>query len=61
MVEGRLRKFVEEVVLMEQKFVVNDSINVKVCAVLILLGFNICIQNHKLFKRFLERHEALEG
>lgn len=29
MVEGRLRKYMEEVVLMEQKFVVNDSINVK--------------------------------
>ncbi|RVX10930.1 Elongation factor Ts, mitochondrial [Vitis vinifera] len=33
MVEGRLKKYVEEVVLMEQKFVVNDSINVKVCDV----------------------------
>lgn len=30
MVEGRLRKYFEEVVLMEQKFVVNDSVNVKV-------------------------------
>lgn len=30
MVEGRLRKYMEEVVLMEQKFVVNDSISVKV-------------------------------
>lgn len=30
MVEGRLRKYYEEVVLMEQKFVVNDSLNVKV-------------------------------
>eukprot|EP00268_Persea_americana_P035407 TRINITY_DN34963_c0_g1_i1.p1 TRINITY_DN34963_c0_g1~~TRINITY_DN34963_c0_g1_i1.p1 ORF type:complete len:386 (+),score=94.23 TRINITY_DN34963_c0_g1_i1:322-1479(+) len=29
MVEGRLRKYLEEVVLLEQKFVVNDSINVK--------------------------------
>ncbi|KAI7732345.1 hypothetical protein M8C21_021262 [Ambrosia artemisiifolia] len=29
MVEGRLRKYFEEVVLMEQKFVVNDAINVK--------------------------------
>lgn len=29
MVEGRLRKYYEEVVLMEQKFVVNDSLNVK--------------------------------
>lgn len=29
MVEGRLRKYYEEVVLMEQKFIVNDSINVK--------------------------------
>ncbi|KAF8410915.1 hypothetical protein HHK36_003452 [Tetracentron sinense] len=29
MVEGRLRKYLEEVVLMEQKFVVNDTINVK--------------------------------
>lgn len=31
MVEGRLRKYMEEVVLTEQKFVVNDSVNVKVC------------------------------
>lgn len=30
MVEGRLRKYFEEVVLMEQKFVVNDSVTVKV-------------------------------
>ena len=30
MVEGRLRKYFEEVVLMEQKFVVNDTLNVKV-------------------------------
>lgn len=29
MVEGRLRKYYEEVVLMEQKFVMNDSLNVK--------------------------------
>ncbi|MQL96452.1 hypothetical protein Taro_029124 [Colocasia esculenta] len=29
MVEGRLRKYFEEVVLLEQKFVVNDSINIK--------------------------------
>lgn len=30
MVEGRLRKYFEEVVLMEQKYVVNDSTNMKV-------------------------------
>lgn len=30
MVEGRLRKYFEEVVLMEQKFVVNDSLTIKV-------------------------------
>lgn len=35
MVEGRLRKYFEEVVLLEQKFIVNDSLNVKVT---ILLG-----------------------
>lgn len=29
MVEGRIRKYFEEVVLMEQKYVVDDSINVK--------------------------------
>ncbi|XP_015966237.1 elongation factor Ts, mitochondrial [Arachis duranensis] len=29
MVEGRLRKYFEEVVLMEQKFIVNDTVNVK--------------------------------
>ncbi|EXC20561.1 Elongation factor Ts [Morus notabilis] len=29
MVEGRLRKYYEDVVLMEQKFIVNDTINVK--------------------------------
>jgi translation elongation factor EF-Ts len=31
MVEGRLRKYFEDVVLMEQKFVMNETINVKVC------------------------------
>ncbi|GFZ07585.1 translation elongation factor Ts [Actinidia rufa] len=30
MVEGRLRKYYEDVVLMEQKFIVNDTVNVKV-------------------------------
>ncbi|XP_057983236.1 elongation factor Ts, mitochondrial isoform X3 [Malania oleifera] len=30
MVEGRLRKYLEEVVFMEQKFIVQDAINVKV-------------------------------
>jgi translation elongation factor EF-Ts len=30
MVEGRLRKYFEEVVLMEQKYVPNDSTNIKV-------------------------------
>lgn len=30
MVEGRIRKYFEDVVLLEQKFVMNDSINVKV-------------------------------
>ena len=30
MVEGRLRKYFEEVVLMEQKYVLNDNTNVKV-------------------------------
>lgn len=29
MVEGRLRKYFEEVVLMEQKFIVDDSVNIK--------------------------------
>ncbi|KAH7660295.1 Translation elongation factor EFTs/EF1B protein [Dioscorea alata] len=29
MVEGRLRKYFEEVVLLEQKFVMNDSVNIK--------------------------------
>ena len=29
MVEGRLRKYFEEVVLMEQKYVLNDSTNIK--------------------------------
>lgn len=39
MVEGRLRKYLEEVVLLEQKFVVNDTVNVKVCMIfLFLLG-----------------------
>lgn len=36
MVEGRLRKYFEEVALMEQKFIVNDSINIKVCALLLI-------------------------
>ncbi|KAJ0989733.1 hypothetical protein J5N97_008089 [Dioscorea zingiberensis] len=29
MVEGRLRKYFEEVVLLEQKFIMNDSVNIK--------------------------------
>ena len=29
MVEGRLRKYFEDVVLLEQKYVVNDSTNIK--------------------------------
>lgn len=33
MVEGRLRKYFEEVALMEQKFIVNDSINIKVMCI----------------------------
>ena len=33
--EGRLRKYFEDVALMEQKFIVNDSINIKVCALLV--------------------------
>lgn len=36
MVEGRLRKYFEEVVLMEQKFVVHDTVNVKVCTILLI-------------------------
>lgn len=31
MIQGRLRKYFEEVVLPEQKFVVNDSMTVQVC------------------------------
>lgn len=31
MVQGRLRKYFEENVLLEQKFVVTDSITVQVC------------------------------
>lgn len=46
MVEGRLRKYYEEVVLMEQKFIMNDSLNVKVCVGhLVILDFNN-YQNH---------------
>lgn len=40
MVEGRLRKYFEEVVLLEQKFVMNDSVNVKVCVVIRAVFFN---------------------
>lgn len=39
MVEGRLRKYYEDVVLMEQKFVMNDSINVKVHQVTVLIFY----------------------
>lgn len=34
MVEGRLRKYFEEVVLMEQKYFLNDSLSIKVFQVL---------------------------
>lgn len=30
MVEGRLRKYFEEVVLMEQKFILDDTLNIEV-------------------------------
>lgn len=33
MVEGRLRKYFEDVVFMDQKFIMNDTMNVKVCYV----------------------------
>lgn len=33
MVEGRLRKYFEEVVLLEQNFIINDTMNIKVCKV----------------------------
>lgn len=31
MVEGRLRKYFEDVVFMDQKFIMNDTMNVQVC------------------------------
>lgn len=37
MVEGRLRKYFEDVVLMNQKFVMNDTMNVKVCELFLIL------------------------
>lgn len=37
MVEGRLRKYFEDVVLMEQKFIVDDSLSVKVILLLCFL------------------------
>lgn len=37
MVEGRLRKYFEDVVLMDQKFVMNDTMKVKVCEVSLIL------------------------
>jgi len=40
MVEGRLRKYFENVVLMEQKFVINDTIKVKVCEVSLISKLN---------------------
>lgn len=33
MVEGRLRKYFENAVFMDQKFIMNDTMNVKVCYV----------------------------
>lgn len=35
-VEGRLRKYYEDVVLMEQKFVMNDAIKIKVYQLVII-------------------------
>lgn len=37
MVEGRMRKYFEDVVLMDQKFVMNDTMKVKVCEVSLIL------------------------
>lgn len=50
MVEGRLRKYMEEVVFMEQKFVVNDSMTIKVnrlsnfIVIVMLIYFFPCIR-----------------
>lgn len=50
MIEGRLRKYFEEVVLMEQKFVVNDSVNVKVRGRLLDLKIiRELLLSHKIF------------
>ncbi|KAK4742849.1 hypothetical protein SAY87_000850 [Trapa incisa] len=47
MVEGRMRKYMEEVVLMEQNFVVNDSITVKalIDSLSKEVGSPVCIRN----------------
>lgn len=50
MVEGRLRKYYEEVVLMEQKFVMNDTMNVKVFQATIFLSITHA-HAHTLHKR----------
>jgi translation elongation factor EF-Ts len=50
MVEGRLRKYYEEVVLMEQKFVMNDTMNVKVFQATIFLSITHT-HTHTLHKR----------
>ena len=60
MVEGRLRKYYEEVALMEQKFIVNDSINIKVWLYLFrLLLLVVECKSHEFFKMYmilLHRH-----
>jgi len=42
MVEGRLRKYFEDVVFMDQKFIMNDTMNVKVCGVSVNRNGFIC-------------------
>ena len=39
MVQGRLRKYYEETVLLDQKFVINDSLNVQVSSDAIVSSF----------------------
>lgn len=59
MVEGRLRKYYEEVVLMEQKFIVNDSINVKTVVDNLSKEVGSPVRIHSFFR--MEVGEGIQG
>ncbi|XLR19424.1 hypothetical protein S83_047336, partial [Arachis hypogaea] len=59
MVEGRLRKYFEEVVLMEQKFIVNDTMNAKEWRRIHL--WSVCLFDHSIANNFCTLQTMLDN